>query len=215
MYIENQKLKSYIYYILALGTHFYSSIALLPFLILMYKIDYKYLFSLLVFSLFVFFLKIPLLVYMIDISSIFMSDEFNFVLGYSQKEGMAFAKESLSLTTYLNIVISFYILTVRKKLFLNNIYYKTIGIFIILSTVFSLLFYEVQIFGRINITLSIGLAFWIAMEYYFIKQKWLYKIVIILFSLVYFSKVYVFHSINQDIYFPYDNFIVKIFKGDV
>jgi len=210
-YVNQEKLKSYVYYILALGTHVTSSIVLLPFLVIILKLSNRLVLLLLFGSINIYFFKIPLLDYFIDFSKLFMSQDINFLLIYSEE--FSDAKQSLSFSSYLNILISFYILTVRNKIFNENIYYKIITSYVILSTIFSLLFYELQIMGRINITISIGLAFFFATEYYNVKQKGLYVVLVILLSWLYFLRVFLLNEYNYNLFFHYDNFIVNILRG--
>lgn len=209
-FFNKKRLKSYIYMVLAAGIHATSTLVLLPFLVIFFKLHGRYILLLLIGSIIVYFFKIPILEYIINFSKLFMSQDINFLLTYSEE--FSDAKTGLAFGTYLNILISFYILIVRSKIFNENIFYKIIASYVILSSIFSLLFYELQIMGRINITISIGLAFFFATEYYYVKQKGLYMSLILILSWLYFIRVFLLNEYNYNLFFHYDNFIVNILR---
>ena len=211
-YFNKQKIKAYLYMILALGTHISSSMILIPSLWAVLKLKSRYFLILLLISLIVYILKLSLLNYFIDLSGLIFNKDVNVLLIYAESE-FAEEQESLALINYLYIVISFYILLLRRELFDENIYYKLISSYVILSAIFSLLFYELSIMTRINISINIGLAFWFAIEYYNFREKKIYLIFIILLSFLYFIRVMVLNDYNYNLFFPYDNWIYNIIEG--
>lgn len=210
---EKKYLKFIIYLIVATSVHFSSSMVIIPILIISYmikntKILRFFLVFLIITGVIIVSFNVHVMEHIVKISDFILAPGINFVRYYAyESQWSGQAVERVGLLQIFVVFLSIYVLAFKKLYYLANKFNKFNIILMVFYIFFSFLFYELEIAHRINCSLLFGLCLFLANEHNIIKQNFVFRFFIILFSFMYLIRFLILNDFSYELFKTYQSFL--------